>query len=400
MSYDLQVYAPRSMSADELRALVSAAGLSGDVEKGGEALAVVRGSGRAYSFTLGLPVPVEPEDVPEEVTAVLLDAAVMYEVLVEGSSPTETPHAVKFGRRLAEATRGAVLDQQTGQVWTRGKLRTPPRAEAGTVSVVEVRWYVRSDFAAAETAATWVRLARRHMPEALPRRYGTYEPLSRKLDAGGDEAFVDFVRDADGIVFFKGSQPVDGGHLDAGPQRGNACAHTLSLLSPALGDARWRAALRGLFLEFAVEVDAIAATAELTRGVRWSGRSLGYDGDTERTAYLAWKSTWQGLPPYPVWWSWFGADYAEVVSEHLPLDEAEAIGPGLFHSRSDVPADRDALAERGAPRAGGRLRRALGRSGGRSSTWLPKDLLLTPSAEAMGTYGVPQRAAWVPPSLA
>lgn len=58
------------------------------------------------------------------------------------------------------------------------------------------------------------------MPEALPRRSGTYEPLSRKLDTAEDGAFVDFVRGADGMVFFKGTQPVEGSHLDAGPQRG------------------------------------------------------------------------------------------------------------------------------------------------------------------------------------
>ena len=38
----------------------------------------------------------------------------------------------------------------------------------GTVSAVEVRWWVRSDFDAADTAAAWMRLARKHLPEALP----------------------------------------------------------------------------------------------------------------------------------------------------------------------------------------------------------------------------------------
>jgi len=299
VSYDLQVYAPRGMSAAELRALVFDAGLGVDADEPGESLTVVRGAQRGYSFTLGLPVPVQVEDVPEHVTAVLLDAAYIYELLVEGSSSTETPHAVKFGRRLAEVTQGALLDQQTDQVWTRGKLRTPPHAEAGAVSVVEVHWYVRSDFDAANAATTWTRLARRHLPEALPRRYGTYEPLSHKLDNGGDEAFIEFVHDADGMVFFKGSQPVESGHIDAGVQRGNAGAHTLTLLSTSLDDSRWRAALRGLFLDVAEAVDAIAATAELVRGVRWSGRGLGYDGSTERTAYLAWKSTWQGTAALP-----------------------------------------------------------------------------------------------------
>jgi len=40
----------------------------------------------------------------------------------------------------------------------------------GTVSPVEGRWWMRSDFDAADTAAAWMRLARKHMPEALSDR--------------------------------------------------------------------------------------------------------------------------------------------------------------------------------------------------------------------------------------
>jgi hypothetical protein len=259
---------------------------------------------------------------------------------------------------------------------------------------------MRSDFDAAETATAWTSLARKRLPEALPRRYGTYEPMTQKLDIDGEQAFIDFVRDADGTVYFNGRQPVQGGHMDAGPQRGNASAHGLTLLAPALGNPRWRAALRGLFIDFALAVDAIVATAEVVRGVHWSGRSLGYSGDTERTAHLAWKNFWQGLPPYPVWWTWFGPDYVNVVIEHLPRDQVESFGSGLFHCHSDVPADRNALTDLNAERSRSRPVPALGNAGTQSSPWLPHDFLLTQQHEAIMAYGVPQRARWVPPSLA
>src|SRR5439155_25680883 len=121
-------------------------------ESTSDSLTVVRGARKAYSFTLGLPVAVELEDIPDEVTAVLLGASCVYFLLAEGSSPIETPRAVRFARRLAEATHGAVLDQQTGQTWTRGKLRTAQRVEQGTVATVNVHWYVRSGFDPAEAA--------------------------------------------------------------------------------------------------------------------------------------------------------------------------------------------------------------------------------------------------------
>jgi hypothetical protein len=106
VSYDLQVYSQEALSSDSLRELVTTAGLGvEDADGDTGALTVVRGAKGRYCFTLGLPVAVELEDVPEEVTAVLLAPAFTYELLVEGSSPTETPHAVRFARRLAQAPR-------------------------------------------------------------------------------------------------------------------------------------------------------------------------------------------------------------------------------------------------------------------------------------------------------
>lgn len=89
------------------------------------------GAKRRYCFTLARPLAVEPEDVPEEVTAVLLDARLLWELHVEGSTVPEVPHAVRFARRLATAARGVVLDLQTGQTWHRGVLRTPPPVSRG-----------------------------------------------------------------------------------------------------------------------------------------------------------------------------------------------------------------------------------------------------------------------------
>jgi hypothetical protein len=140
---------------------------------GHRSLIVLRGAKQNYSFTLGLPVSIEPEDVPEEVAAAAFGAAHLYGVLVEGSSATETPHALKFARRLADASSSVVLNQQTGQIWSRGKLRQAPRVETGVVSTVEVRWYTHTAADAGKAAEAWLILARRHLPEALPRGYGT-----------------------------------------------------------------------------------------------------------------------------------------------------------------------------------------------------------------------------------
>jgi hypothetical protein len=339
-------------------------------------LTVVRGARRSYSFTLGLPVDIEPEDVPEEVTAAALDASNFYELLVEGTIAAEIPHAIRFARRLAEAAGGVVLDQQTGQIWRRGKLRQAPRVETGVVSTVELHWYVHAAVDSGSVAEAWLALARRHLPEALPRRYGTYEPLHHRFEDGGDEGFIDFVRTADASVFSTANRPATHVSLAAGPTYGGTVqSHSLTLLAATLDDERWRTALRRLFLDFAERVEFVLATAEVVRGVRWSGRSLGYDANTERRISVAQRGHWVGLPPYPVWWSWFGPEYAPLVRDHLPADAVEARGRALFHWRADPPADRDQLLA--ALTAGrGERRRSLFRRRPRPvPPWFPAELL-------------------------
>ena len=49
-----------------------------------------------------------------------------------------------------------------------------------------------------------------------------------------------------------------------------------------------------LFTDFAEQVNAVAATAEVLRGLTWSGRSLGYESNAERATYLAPRGYWLG----------------------------------------------------------------------------------------------------------
>lgn len=381
MSYDLLVYAGRAVEPDELRKVVASAGLEVETESGGT-WTLVRGARRTYTATLEAPKPIEPEDVPEEVTAAMLSPRYLYQVVVEGSAEASIPHAVRVARRTAQASDGAVLDQQTGQTWSRGRLRAAPRVESGTVDIVELRWYVRDGFDGAEHARAWTRQAKRWFPEALPRRYGLVEPLQEKYAAsGGDEALAGYVSTAaktgsmvDTMAFFKASQPAVAGHLGTGRRPGIA-SHGLTLLREPLGDVRWRDALRQFFLAFAVETDSILATAEVQRGLRWSGRSIGYDARSETGTYLAGRDGWVGLPPEPVWWTWFGREYAPLVAEHLTPSSTASVDQGLFHWRAGAPVDREELVA-GLPSARGAGLARLFRFGERTGQpWLPARFL-------------------------
>jgi hypothetical protein len=174
----------------------------------------VRGPARRYCFTVDGPFDVEAEDVPDDVTATVLDVTHVFYVTVEGSAAADIPHAVRFARTLAQALGGVVTDQQSGQIWARGverALATPERNER--VKVINLDWYTRRMFVGADFGAQYAGICRRLLPEALPRRFGEYEPLQGKLAEAGDGGFANAWRDATSILFFAASPPCISGSV-------------------------------------------------------------------------------------------------------------------------------------------------------------------------------------------
>jgi len=311
---------------------------------------------------------VEPEDVPEEVTAVVLDARQMWELHVEGPTASEVTHAVRFARRLATAAGGVVLDLQTGQTWHRGVLRTPPPVSRGLIDIVYLRWYVAASSQPA--AESWLELARRHLPEALPRRFGTYEPLQGRLDRDGPVAFVG-ADDGRHSTYFDASAPCLSGSLASSSTLG---AHSPSVQRTALADQRWADALRRFFVAVAVRTHAVYAVAEVVRGLSWSGRGIAYGPEAELRTYLAALGVWAGPPPHPVWWSWFGAECLPLIADQLPAGQLTHVNGGLLHEAAPGPLDRDELTAL-LPSSPRRVSERLRRSPARAATWLPADLL-------------------------
>lgn len=346
MSYDLQVYAPDQLDVGALRCLVGEiSGLEIDGVDGRRSLTVVRGARRRYSFTIDGPDRVAAEDVPVEVTGILLGARYLYSVMVEGSAPSEISHALRFAKQLAVALNGAMLDQQTGQLWSRSRARAvvrPPRK--ARVPMVGLVWNCLREKVPADAPELIIATAERYLPEALPRRFGEYEPFQGKYAETGVEGFSQAWRDATSSLFFSGSGPCTGGHLRSGPGEqfpDRFWSMSLTLLADPLREAQWRDAVRDLFVALADTLGTFYASAEVTRDHIWSGRSASADGQTEKAVLtLRHLDGWLGLPPTPTWWSWFGSPYA-AVAELLPGNRRRSTLKGVFFESATEPRPRD-----------------------------------------------------------
>lgn len=138
-----------------------------------------------------------------------------------------------------------VTDQQSGQIWARGGERAPATPERNErVKVINLDWYTRRMFVGPDFGAQYAGICRRLLPEALPRRFGEYEPLQGKLAGAGDGGFANAWRDATSILFFAASPPCISGSMGAGP----AEQHPRPIwrmgvqlhYQPLAADRRWR----------------------------------------------------------------------------------------------------------------------------------------------------------------
>jgi hypothetical protein len=205
VSYDLDVYVPRALEPAALRAILAdtpSLVAADDSEGHSDSLIALRGVRHRYCFTVDGPTQCEPEDVPESVTAAVLGARHLYSVVVEGSSESDIPHAVRFARRLAKDLDGAVVDRQLDEVWSKARtrsIRKPAREER--VDVVDVDIYCLREGLIPEPARLFAAEAQRFLPEALPRRFGEYEPLQGKLAEEGIVGFCKAWAAATSLVF-------------------------------------------------------------------------------------------------------------------------------------------------------------------------------------------------------
>lgn len=350
MSYDLSVYATAPLVFDELLALVrSTAGLNVDGEPSSDAdsLMVIRGVRHAYCFTIDGPFEVEPEDVPEEVTASVIGAKAVYQVLVEGSEEVSIPHAVKFARKLAKTTAGAMLDEQSGDVWPKAKAKgsrvARPREATRPTELVTVNFYTLMSELPADLPGRYLALARRYLPEALPRRFGSYEPLQGKLERDGDQAFTDMWRsDPTHSLYLNCQYPIGFGVLSGARENRPVGRTSLKFDGAALSDQGWLAGLRQFFIAFALQSGSIFASVEMLRNYEWGTRTYNWSPGQEEETWPIDGGEWKGLVPYPQSWTWFGPDHISIVSPFL-TGRRETYGDHLFHVLAEEPVDRDQL---------------------------------------------------------
>ncbi|MGB3858833.1 MAG: hypothetical protein WA912_06215 [Ornithinimicrobium sp.] len=367
MSYDLHVFGRSGEPVAALAAVLAA--FPHQVHGFG---AAVRGNRPEALLTIDGPLDVDREDIPAEVLKRVLAPSVVYQL--SATSSYRQPDARRLARGLSDAVEGAVYDCQDGQLlWPRsrtGHRRTGTvTAEDGLVDALHLSWYFRPADLPDRFEHRLLDLMRGSLPEAVPQRYGDYEPPQHRLERDGDDHFTAFAATMDG-TFWTGRRPVVSAHytrrLGRSVHRSQARQVgylEISLLLDAVDTPAWRAELQYTLVSIAELSRAFYAQAAVGR--RYRGVRLASDGDTRSPEPLATGYGWQGLPNRPVWLAWFGDIYRPLVEAHLtsPLPLIRTAEHPAAATRLTLPPEM-------------KVRNAETSRPGQSASQVPEDLKL------------------------
>jgi hypothetical protein len=329
MSFDLEIVTnlkPESSQVEEFflsrKSFVVEGTLTGEA---GSVLIAKKSKGHDRScFTIDGPFRIEPEDVEEEVIAHVLDPHWLTQISVPASAfEADLKIAIELARHIANANRGSVYDPQSGKVvWPKHSHRRYATAtKEERIRLVGLDWFLPVSRGSSETATTLLLVLRKICPEAVPTRFGTFEPLQHSLDSD-DGSFLKMWEEVSDVdhgdsFFWNAKRPCFGGNISFPdkqdkfrPPRAERSIHlSMDFDGRALhADAAWCETIVRLFLELARTLESFYAISYVQRNVI-AGRGICFDGQSEPSPTLPGR-WWFGLPSDPVWLMWFGGGYA------------------------------------------------------------------------------------------
>ena len=340
MSYDLQIWSVRPLHHDAFR----------HPEMWRKQPAAWTLERKNWQIVVSSSDRVEPDDIPEDVGKMLPGIEWLTNINLEGKATEEALHlAQSSATDIARFSHGLVLDQQDGSIRLPSGVKrflSPQRKE--TFDVVSMSWWLLdSPIGTREGREQFVTLLERMLPEALPKRYGTYEPPQHVYAKAGKDEFLRFLDDNlhDVIVWYP-HRPVVNVHLGFPNPLG---AHKLGFRTnhlhidvekTALSQPGWTASLQRFWREVSTFIRPIYGDVRIFRNYRWMGATV--SGGQQHPVKSWW---WAGIPESLGRAVVIGEIYQRLWPRFVSTAEINA---GLaFVSVDDWNADADVVARIG-----------------------------------------------------
>ncbi|MGH2455407.1 MAG: hypothetical protein ACRDHD_04025 [Candidatus Limnocylindria bacterium] len=359
MSYDLHVIAKRQPKAADLSAFLDARDdlrAEGQLKRNGFVL--VTGTHGTHAEVDG-PSRLEPEDVPDAANGSIGPSGWLVQISVKPSTDATWP--MDLAVHLARQADGVVYDPQDDRVaWPKGFQPRDPESGEERGSQVALHWFTTRDPLDPEFPKALLHLMRTHFPEALPTRYGGYEPLPERFD--GTTADADFVRlwleearSWPPMLFWSSARPgLHGSAFVRAIEGRDEPGVPVSRISVQVDgralarDPQLNERLVQLFAAVARELGCVYAAGAVHRDMLIRRGRVGSDYRTE-AGPIPFANRWIGLPAAPTWLAWFGPAYADLVRPGLAAHITSETNGALLIRIGPEPMDADQLADNFPP---------------------------------------------------
>ena len=148
-----------------------------------------------YMLTVDKSVVVENEDIPIDVMLSLSEIKYLTSFYLKPFTNDKTviDKVTRYVKKLAKEFDGVVENPQLENgVLLVNKRKTFTRATRDAEKV-SICWYMDCQQSLADRLGEFVELLEKYLPQALPRRYGSYEPPQYKYSETGKEHFIQFI---------------------------------------------------------------------------------------------------------------------------------------------------------------------------------------------------------------
>jgi hypothetical protein len=176
---------------------------------------ILPGNEEGYIIAADENLLVEEEDVPPEIYLSLSGIKYLTEINIQPFAPNDVfiEKVVRAARKMARENTGILENPQSGEIYyppSCKKTVSVSRVEAE--SLISVVWYIDTDCSMNEKYPQLVDLFEKYLPNAVPRRYGSYEPPQFIYKDTGKEHFVKFLQTEDFPVCYT-TKPIEGLYL-------------------------------------------------------------------------------------------------------------------------------------------------------------------------------------------
>lgn len=292
---------------------------------------------------------IQDEDIPDCVFSYLrgITHQVSLHVMPSGAPERARTKARRLARLLSEAGCGAVQDLQSDKVTlsksalSASKPSKKPLLPEQSSAILSLDWCMdHSDMMTREGVNGLLDLLQRFLPEALPRRYGPYEPLRFKYAEMGRAHFVEtYLEDPGTFIYctrpaFKLSLPsFQNGYRKSGvKERFWANAVGITLDASLLDDPYWSAHLPKVFEVLSHYLRPFYGDARYLRGYEISrnGALLFKTRDVPDTPNGMAESSpvspwWRGVPRSPGIACVIGQPYVELWPDRENWDDQDGL---------------------------------------------------------------------------